>query len=90
MSLAHLQKYAQVSLFFRLNKLNFTFFKDDWPEGMTLAAKLNIKWNRCVKNDLKKLIPNASPDAIVLIESMFYWDPKKRPTVAQVFIYMKI
>lgn len=59
---------------------------------MTLAAKLNIKWNRCAKNDLKKLIPNASHEAINLIESSFFWDPKRRPTVVQVgeFLIIKI
>lgn len=51
---------------------------------MTLAAKLNFKWNRFAKTDLHKLIPNASNDAIALIESMLYWEPKKRPTAAQV------
>ena len=51
---------------------------------MTLAAKLNFKWNRYVKTDLRKLIPNANSDGIALIESMLYWEPKKRPTANQV------
>ena len=58
--------------------------KDDWPEGLTLAAKMNFKWSRCVKTDLKNIIPNASSDAINLIDSMLRWEPKKRPTAAQV------
>ncbi len=58
--------------------------KEEWPEGMTLAAKLNFKWNRCVKTDLHKLIPNANNDSIALIESMLSWEPKKRPTASQV------
>jgi hypothetical protein len=51
---------------------------------MTLAAKLNFKWNRSVKTDLHKLIPNANNDSIALIESMLSWEPKKRPTASQV------
>ena len=52
---------------------------------MTLAAKLNFKWNKCAKTDLRKLIPNANSDGIALIEWMLNWDPKKRPTASQVF-----
>ncbi|CAF0783430.1 unnamed protein product [Brachionus calyciflorus] len=74
---------SEIDQLFRICSVLGTPTKDEWPEGMTLAAKLNIKWNRCVKNDLKKLIPNASTDAINLIESTFFWDPKRRPTVAQ-------
>lgn len=51
---------------------------------MTLAAKINFKWQRCAKVDLQKIIPNASSDGINLIEQMLSWEPKKRPTSAQV------
>lgn len=54
---------------------------------MTLAAKLNFKWNRYVKTDLKKLIPNANSDGIALIEAMLSWEPKKRPTANQVSFF---
>ncbi|RMZ96397.1 serine threonine- kinase ICK, partial [Brachionus plicatilis] len=74
---------SEIDQLFRICSILGTPTKEEWPEGMTLAAKLNIKWNRCVKNDLKKLIPSASHDAINLIESTFLWDPKRRPTVAQ-------
>ena len=55
---------------------------------MSLAAKMNFKWTRFVKTDLHKIIPNASADGIAFIESMLAWDPKKRITAMQVYIYL--
>ena len=71
--------------FFGLNIAIYCFnFKEEWPEGMSLAAKMNFKFTRFVKTDLHKIIPNASADGIALIESMLAWDPKKRITAMQV------
>lgn len=53
---------------------------------MSLAAKMNFKWSRFVRTDLHKLIPNASAEGIDLIESMLFWEPKKRLTAMQVYI----
>jgi serine/threonine protein kinase len=36
-----------------------------------------------VKTPLEELIPNASPDAIDLLEKMFIYDPNERPTATQ-------
>ncbi len=75
---------SEIDQLFKICSVLGTPSKDDWPEGMTLAAKLNFKWNRSVKTDLHKLIPNANNDSIALIESMLSWEPKKRPTASQV------
>ena len=56
---------------------------------MTLAAKMNFKWNRCVKTDLRKLIPNANNDGIALLESTLFWEPKQRPNATQVSFFFK-
>ena len=40
-----------------------------------------------VSTPLKQLIPNASPEAIQIIQDMLQWDPKKRPTASQALKY---
>lgn len=64
----------------------FDDLQEEWPEGITMAAKINFKWSHVVKSDLHKLIPNANADGIALIEAMLSWDPKKRPNAAQVHL----
>lgn len=74
---------SEIDQLFKICTVLGTPTREDWPEGQTLAAKLNFKWNRCAKVDLRKLIPNANSDSIQLIESMMFWEPKKRPTANQ-------
>lgn len=58
-----------------------------WPEGLKLAAAMNYRWPRFVKQPLSQLIPNASKEAIQLMTDMMAYDPKKRPTAAQALNY---
>ena len=74
---------SEIDQLFKICSVLGTPSKDEWAEGMQLAAKINFKWNRYVKTDLHKIIPNANSDGIALIESMLYWEPKKRPTASQ-------
>ncbi|XP_070398057.1 serine/threonine-protein kinase ICK-like [Nothobranchius furzeri] len=48
---------------------------------------MNFRWPQCVPNNLKTLIPNASPDAIHLMTKLLQWDPRKRPASAQALRY---
>ena len=61
--------------------------KGDWPEGYKLAQAKGTSWLKVgyffqdepgVK--LAELIPNASVEAIDLIESMLNYSSRKRPT----------
>ncbi len=78
---------SEIDQLFKICTVLGTPGRDEWPEGFTLAAKINFKWNACVKTDLQKLIPNASNEGINLIEQMLYWEPKKRPNAAQVCLF---
>ncbi|MCO5572347.1 hypothetical protein L7F22_026100 [Adiantum nelumboides] len=55
-----------------------------WPQGMDLAASMNIQFPKVFRGDLSALIPNASMDAINLILALCSWDPEKRPSAARV------
>lgn len=50
----------------------------NWKEGVILAEKLNIQLSGKSPKDLKKVIPNASNEAIDLLSKMFTLDPFKR------------
>jgi len=58
-----------------------------WPEGLKLASTINFKFPRFVATPLSQLIPNASKEAIQLISDCLIYDPKKRPTAAQLLQY---
>ena len=66
--------------------LYWFFFQPTWPEGHQLAAAMNFRWPQCVETNLRSLIPNAGTEAIQLMKDTMMWDPKKRPTAAQVFM----
>lgn len=55
-----------------------------WPQGMELAASMNLQLPKLSRGDLCALIPTASADAIDLIRSLCAWDPEKRPSASKV------
>lgn len=57
--------------------------KTDWPEGFKLASQIGFSFPKFVSTSLKTIIPNASDEAIDLMEKMMQYDPQKRPTAAQ-------
>uniref|UniRef100_A0A7N0V446 Protein kinase domain-containing protein n=1 Tax=Kalanchoe fedtschenkoi TaxID=63787 RepID=A0A7N0V446_KALFE len=56
---------------------------ESWPEGITLARKLNYQFPQCASVHLSTLIPSASREAIDLIKLLCTWDPSKRPTASE-------
>uniref|UniRef100_A0A1A8HJ86 non-specific serine/threonine protein kinase n=1 Tax=Nothobranchius korthausae TaxID=1143690 RepID=A0A1A8HJ86_9TELE len=78
---------SEVDTIFKICQVLGTPKKNDWPEGYQLASAMNFRWPQCVPNNLKTLIPNASPDAIHLMTDLLQWDPKKRPASAQALRY---
>lgn len=59
----------------------------NWQIGLNLAKKIELKFpininvnSTTINNDLVRLHPNASQDAIDLIKEMLRWDPNTRPT----------
>uniref|UniRef100_A0A7N0UYU2 cyclin-dependent kinase n=1 Tax=Kalanchoe fedtschenkoi TaxID=63787 RepID=A0A7N0UYU2_KALFE len=56
---------------------------ESWPEGITLARKLNYQFPQCAGVHLSTLIPSASREAIDLIKLLCTWDPSRRPTASE-------
>lgn len=49
-----------------------------WPEGHRLAGKINFKFPRFSATDLGTLVPQASQDALNLMNGTMQWDPNNR------------
>eukprot|EP00744_Colponema_vietnamica_P003014 GILI01004668.1.p1 GENE.GILI01004668.1~~GILI01004668.1.p1 ORF type:complete len:494 (-),score=78.93 GILI01004668.1:190-1671(-) len=58
-----------------------------WPEGIRLAAQIGFKYPQFNPTSLSSLVPNASPEAIQLMQDLLKYDPAKRPTASQALQY---
>lgn len=56
-----------------------------WNEGVSLAGSRKIRLPVMVPTPLISLVPMASEEGINIMKEMLQWDPRKRPTAAQVF-----
>eukprot|EP00250_Pteridium_aquilinum_P018764 c24205_g1_i1 orf=698-2083(+) len=55
-----------------------------WPQGMELAASMNLQFSKFAKSNLSAMIPTGSSEAVDLISALCSWDPEKRPSAAKV------
>lgn len=60
---------------------------ESWLEGNKLASAMNYTFPRFSATPLQELIPNASKDAIKLMNDLLKYDPNKRPTANQALQY---
>jgi len=58
-----------------------------WPEGIRLAAQMNFRFPQFVPGNLHEVVPNASPEAVVLMLDLMKYDPMQRPTASQCLQY---
>ncbi|XP_034946794.1 serine/threonine-protein kinase dyf-5-like isoform X2 [Chelonus insularis] len=78
---------SEIDEIFKICAVMGTPDKDDWPEGYELAEAMNFRFPLFKKTPLKDIIPNASQDAIILMEDMLEWNPIKRPNAQQALRY---
>ncbi|XP_053102844.1 serine/threonine-protein kinase MAK isoform X4 [Hemicordylus capensis] len=78
---------SEVDEIFKICQVLGTPKRSDWPEGYQLAAAMNFCFPQFVSMSLKTLIPNASSEALQLMNDMLNWDPRKRPTASQALKY---
>ncbi|XP_076288631.1 serine/threonine-protein kinase dyf-5 isoform X2 [Lasioglossum baleicum] len=78
---------SEIDEIFKICSVIGTPEKDDWPEGYQLAAAMNFKFPNFTRTSLNVLIPNASQEAVILMEDMLQWNPIKRPTAQQSLRY---
>ncbi|XP_018906116.1 serine/threonine-protein kinase ICK isoform X3 [Bemisia tabaci] len=71
---------SEIDQIFKICSILGTPDKRDWYEGYQLAAAMNFKFPQFVRVPLNTIVPNASHDAIVLLEALLHWNPSKRPT----------
>ncbi|XP_071859141.1 serine/threonine-protein kinase ICK isoform X1 [Bombus fervidus] len=78
---------SEIDEIFKICSVIGTPEKDDWPDGYQLAAAMNFKFPNFSRTSLTVLIPNASQEAVILMEDMLQWNPIKRPTAQQSLRY---
>ncbi|KAM4727717.1 serine/threonine-protein kinase MAK-like isoform 2-T2 [Anableps anableps] len=74
---------SEVDEIFKICQVLGTLERSDWPEGFLLASTMNFRFPKCPPTSLGCLIPNASAEAIALMNAMLQWNPEKRPSAAQ-------
>lgn len=74
---------TEKEVFFKIASLLGSPNINNWPEGMQLAKKCEIKLPICSGMQLNNLVPNASKEAISLLSEMLVWDPNKRSTASK-------
>ncbi|EGI59484.1 PREDICTED: serine/threonine-protein kinase ICK [Acromyrmex echinatior] len=78
---------SEIDEIFKICSVIGTPDKDDWLEGYQLATAMNFKFPNFTRTSLAVLIPNASQEAVILMEDMLQWNPVKRPTAQQSLRY---
>ncbi|XP_067207633.1 serine/threonine-protein kinase dyf-5 isoform X2 [Linepithema humile] len=78
---------SEIDEIFKICSVIGTPDKEDWSEGYQLAAAMNFKFPNFTRTSLAILIPNASEEAVILMEDMLQWNPIKRPTAQQSLRY---
>ncbi|KAL0104051.1 hypothetical protein PUN28_017031 [Cardiocondyla obscurior] len=78
---------SEIDEIFKICSVIGTPDKDDWSEGYQLASAMNFKFPNFTRTSLAVLIPNASQEAVILMEDMLQWNPIKRPTAQQSLRY---
>ena len=58
-----------------------------WPDGMRLAGQMQFRFPQFVPTALGQLIPNASPEGLVMMQDLMKYDPQQRPTASQTLQY---
>lgn len=58
-----------------------------WPEGIKLAAQMQFRFPQFAPTPFNQIVPNASPEAVQLLQDLLLYDPQQRPTASQSLQY---
>jgi hypothetical protein len=71
---------TEKEVLFRMCSVLGTPNNTNWPEGINLAKKIDLKFPASSGTILSQIVPEASKDALDFISEMVKWDPNKRST----------
>ena len=60
---------------------------NEWPEGYKLIQKLGMKFPVSGKKDLNNIVIGACPEAIRMLNDIFQYDSKNRPSAGELLNY---
>ena len=81
------QGTSEADQFIKICNVLGTPNSSNWPDGVRLINKRGIRLPQSGAVTLASLIPNASPEALTLIQDMLRYDPMKRPSASQCLKY---
>lgn len=61
--------------------------KEQYADGLKLAASMRFKFPQYVPMDLARLMPTASKEGIEIVRDQLLWDPAKRPSASACLQY---
>ena len=75
---------SQLDQMYKICRVLGTPTQKSWSDGFKLAAKIGFNFPHYEGIPLNQLMPNASFEAIDLLNELLQYDPKKRPTSNQI------
>ncbi|KAI3386152.1 hypothetical protein SNEBB_010022 [Seison nebaliae] len=73
---------SEIDQLFKICDVMGTPQRSQWEEGYTLATKMGYRWPVCGGTTMKGIVKNGNHAAIDCIDQMLYWNPKQRPSCA--------
>ena len=73
---------SEKEVLFRMSAIMGTPTNSNWSEGIQLAKKCDLKFPNSSGVPLNQIVPDASKDAIEILNEMLRWDPNKRGTAS--------
>ena len=77
------QGTSETDQLFKIFSVMGTPNSSNWPEGLKLAQRLQIRLPQFTSTPLSSMIPNASPEAIDVLSHMLTLDPAQRPSASK-------
>ena len=83
---------SEIDQVFKICSILGTPDRGDWDEGYALAASISFKFPTFSASAFSSVIPQASMEAILLLEGILKWNPNKRLNSQQALLspYFKI
>lgn len=74
---------SELDELFKITAVFGTPTEEVWAEGLKLAANMNFRFPQTAPTPLRKLVPQAGPEGLDIMQQLMRWSPAERPTCKQ-------